>query len=145
MTKPLPTLAAETSALREAYAAFNRNDYAAFGQLFDPQVEWIEPSDSPAGATYRGRDAVLAHFATARAMWAEGSCQPQRIIAAGDRLIQLVHVHVRLKHETDWRDGDVAEVYTFRDGKIIQVRIFFDVAQGLQWAGVKATDATAAE
>src|SRR5689334_3988994 len=100
MSTPTPPLAAERNALREAYAAFNRNDLPAFVQIFDPQIEWIEPVEFPGGGTYRGRDVVRAHLAKSRQSWAEGSCQPQRIIVAGGRIIQFVDVRVRLKHET---------------------------------------------
>lgn len=143
MSKLTPPLAAETNAnaLREAYAAFNRNDIPAFVQIFDPQVEWVEPVEFPGGGTYRGLDVVRAHLTESRESWAEGSCQPQRTIVAGDRIIQFIDVHVRLKGETAWRDGQVVEVYTFRDGKVIQVRLFADSRQALDWAGVKASDA----
>lgn len=141
MSELTPALAAETNALREAYAAFNRNDVPAFGQVLDPQIEWIEPVEFSGGGTYRGRDVVLAHLAKSREAWAEGSCEPQRIIIAGDRIVQFVFVRVRLKHETQWRAGQVVEVYTFRDGKVIQVHIFADSQQALEWAGVQASDA----
>jgi ketosteroid isomerase-like protein len=141
MDKPTPPLAVETKALKEAYAAFNRNDYLAFGQILDPQIEWIEPVDFPGGGTYRERDVVLAHLAKSREAWAEGNCEPQRIIVVGGRIVQFVDVHVRLKRETEWREGQVAEVYTFRDGKVIEVRIFADSRQALQWAGIKSSDA----
>jgi ketosteroid isomerase-like protein len=140
MGKLTPSLAVETNALREAYAAFNRNEISAFIQIFDRQIEWIEPDEFPGGGTYRGLDAVLAHLAKSRETWAEGSCEPERIIVAGDRIIQFVHVRVRLKHETEWREGQVAEVYTFHDGKVFQVRIFAESRQALEWAGVKASD-----
>ena len=32
-------------------------------------------------------------------------------------------MRVRLKHETEWREGGIADVYTFRNGKAIQMRI----------------------
>ena len=141
MSKTDPSLAAETEALKEAYAAFNRNDFLTFGRMFDPQIEWIEPVEFQGGGSYRGREVVLAHLAEARQMWAEGNCEPQSIIAAGDRIVQFVHVHVRLKNESEWRDGQVTEVYTFRDGKILQVRIFGDRPQALEWAGIQDSDA----
>jgi len=141
MGKPTPSLAAETKALKEAYAAFNRNDISAFGQLFDPQIEWIEPAEFAGGGTYRGLDLVRAHLVKSRQTWAEGSCQPRRVTVAGDRIIQFVDVRVRLKNETEWREGEVAEVYTFRDGKVTQVRLFADGRQALEWAGAKASDA----
>ena len=136
---PLP--ANETEALRAAYAALNRDDIPAFATIFDPQIERIEPADFPQGGTYHGLEAVKAHIAKGRGSWAEGSCEPERFIVAGDRVIVLIHVRVRLKHETEWREGRIADVYTFRNGKAIQFRTFADKAQALEWAGVKASDA----
>jgi hypothetical protein len=140
MGKLTSSLAAEANALREAYAALNRNDIPAFVQIFDPQIEWIEPVEFPGGGTYRGLNVVQAHLAKSRETWAEGSCEPERIIVAGDRIIQFIHVRVRLKEETEWREGQVTEVYTFREGKVIQVRIFADSRQALEWASVKASE-----
>jgi ketosteroid isomerase-like protein len=132
-------LAAETEALREAYAALNRNDLPAFVEMLDPQIEWIEPTEFPGGGTYRGLEVVTAHLSQARGSWAEGSCEPERFLVAGDRIILFAFVRVRLKHETEWREGRIADVYTFRDGKAIQKRTFTDIRQALEWAGVKAS------
>jgi hypothetical protein len=52
MGERTPSLAAEIEALREAYAALNRNDVAGFVKDFDPQIERIEPADLPGGGTY---------------------------------------------------------------------------------------------
>jgi hypothetical protein len=46
-----------------------------------------------------------------------------------------------LKHETEWREGRHAAVYTFRNCKATEMRIFDDKRQALEWAGVKASDA----
>jgi uncharacterized protein len=137
-----PPLAAETQALKEAFAALNRNDIPAMVQVFDPQVERIEPPEFPAGGTYHGLAAVQEHLSRARATWAEGSCEPERFIVAGDKVIVFLYVRVRLKHETEWREGALADVFTFRNGKVIQFRTFADRQQALEWAGVKASDAT---
>ena len=141
MGKLTPSLAAETEALREAYAALNRNDIPAAVKAFDPQIEWTEPAEYPGGGTLQGHAAVKAHLSQARATWAEGSCEPERFIVAGDKIIVFVHVRVRLKHNTEWREGRLADVYTFRDGKAIQMRAFTDRRQALEWARVKASDA----
>ena len=142
MSELTPPLAAETEAIREAYAALNRNDVAGFVAVFDPQVERIEPSDFPGAGTYHGLEAVRAHVAKARGTWAEGGCQPQRFVVAGDRVVVLVHVRVRVKGEAEWRDGRTGDVFTFRNGKVIQFRTFFDEREALEFAGVKASDAT---
>jgi ketosteroid isomerase-like protein len=139
-----PALAAETEALREAYAALNRNDVAGFLSIFDPEIERLEFLESPQGGTYRGIEAVTAHVKKARDTWAEGGCEPARFIVSpkgpyaphGDRIVVLTHVRVRLKHETEWREGRTADVYTFRNGKAVQFRTFADDRQALEWAGV---------
>ncbi len=141
MGKLTPPLATERDALREAYAALNRNDIPAMIKAFDPQIERIEPVEFPAGGTYHGLAAVKAHLSKSRGTWAEGSCEPERFIVAGDTIIVFVHVRVRLKHESEWREGRIADVFTFRNGKAIQFRTFADRRQALEWAGAKASDA----
>ncbi|MCC6574177.1 MAG: nuclear transport factor 2 family protein [Planctomycetes bacterium] len=135
MGKLAPSLEAETAALKEAYAALNRNDIPAFVRIFDPQIERVEPSDFPQGGTYHGLAAVSEHVSKGRGTWAEGSCEPERFIVAGDRIIALIQVRVRLKHETEWRRGRIADVFTFRNGKAIQFHTFADERQALRWAG----------
>ena len=138
MGKLTPSLGAETEALKEAYAALNRNDIPATVNAFDPQIEWTEPAEYPGGGTYTGLDAVKAHLSWARGTWGEGSCEPERFVVAGDKVIVFLHVRVRLAHETEWREGRHAAVYTFRNGKVIEMRIFDDTRQALEWAGAKA-------
>lgn len=129
----------EIAALRELYDALNRNDTAAMVRVFDPQIEWDESAHA-AGERYRGLDEVRAHFAQARDQWAEGRCEPERFIVEGDRIVVFVDVRARLKHETQWREGQVADVYTFRDGRVVHVRLFPDRRQALAWAGVRSAD-----
>ena len=139
MHKSIPSIEVDIQLLREAYAALNRNDIRPFVQLLDPRIEWIE-TDLPQGGIYRGLLAVEAHLLAARATWAEGSCEPQRFIAAGDRIVVLLHVQVRLNHETDWREGHIADVFTFRDGKAIEKRSFADGRRAMEWVGVEAPE-----
>ncbi|HEU0119102.1 MAG TPA: nuclear transport factor 2 family protein [Bryobacteraceae bacterium] len=139
MKEPIPYLAEETAALRRLYAALNRNDIPAMMEEFAPDAEWLEPADLPGGGVYRGRPAVAANAARARATWAEGSCDPEQFITVpGDRIVVFDSVHVRLKTETEWRDGAIAAVYTFRDGLVVQGRVFLDRDQALAWARTAA-------
>ncbi len=54
----------------------------------------------------------------------------------GDKIVVSAHVHVRLKDQTDWLEGRTGDVFTFRYGKVIEFRTFFDEQQALEWAGV---------
>jgi hypothetical protein len=137
-TRPV---AAETEALREAYAALNQGDIPAMVHAFDPQIEWTDPDDSPMAGTYRGHAEVTAHLSKARATWAEGTCEPVRFIVAGDKIVVFVDVHVRLKGRTDWIQAELADVYTFRNGKAIRMRSIVDRQRALEWAGVERSNA----
>jgi uncharacterized protein len=137
MGEATPTLVAEGKALMEAYGALNRNDIAGFVKLFDREVERIEPAEFPMDGTYRGLDAVKANLTRGRESWAEGGCEAEQFIVAGDRVVVLVYVRVRLKHETEWRMGAIADVFTFRDGKVVQMRTFGDRREALEWAGAQ--------
>ena len=135
-----PSLAAEAAALRETYAALNRNDILAAVKAFDPQIEWIEPAERLACGTFHGCPEVTAHLSQSRATWAEGSCEPERLVVAGDKIVVFVFVRVRLKDNVEWNEGRLADVYTFRNGKAIQMRSFADRRQALEWAGVQVSD-----
>ena len=141
MEKQTQVSEAETEALRQTYAALNRNDIDAAVAALDTQVDWIEPAEYTGGATVHGKDAVKAHLLRARATWAEGSCEPERFVVAGDQIIVLIHVHVRLKNETAWRDGRHAAVFTFSNGKATEMRIFDDTREAFAWCGLEAGEA----
>jgi uncharacterized protein len=136
-----PPLAAETEALRKAYAAFNRNDIAATVEALAPQIEWTEPAEFPGGGTYHGREGVKAYLSQSRAAWAEIHSEPERFIVASDKIIVFVHVQAKPKDGTEWHEARIADVFTFRSGKAIQMRAFADRRQALEWAGVKGSDA----
>lgn len=53
---------------------------------------------------------------------------------------QALQEYVRLKQETDRREGNIADVFTFRDGKAIEKRSFIDSRQALEWVGVGTSD-----
>jgi len=136
-TNQSSNLASETEALKEVYAAINRNDIAAALKFFDPQIERIEPEGFPSAGTYRGHAEVKAHLSQGRETWAEGSCEPERFLVAGDKIVVFLHVRVKLKSGPEWIEGRFADGFTFRNGKVIQMRTFNQRQQALEWAGVK--------
>ena len=127
---------AQIDAIKSAYAALNRGEIEGFVKDFDPQIERVEFEGSPMAGTYHGIEAVIAHVAQGRSTWAEGSCEPERFVTAGDKIVVSCHVRVRLKDQTDWLEGRTADVYTFRNGKVIEFRTFADENEALEWAGV---------
>ena len=132
-----PEQAQAIVALRGAYAAFNRGDIDAAVKPFDPQIEWSEPAEFPGGGAYHGRDEVKKYLAQSRAPWAEGSSEPEQLIPSGNRIVVLVHARFRAKGSNEWTDVRLADVYTIRDGKIVEMRAFSNRQEALRWAGAK--------
>lgn len=125
------------SQLRTAYAAFNRGDFDAAVAVLDPKIEWTEPLEFPGGGTYHGREAVKRYLTQSRAGWAEGSSEPERFITAGDRIVVFVCARFRPRERNEWQEVKLADVYSVRSGRIVQMRAFADRQQALSWADGK--------
>jgi ketosteroid isomerase-like protein len=129
-------------ALQGAYAAFNRGDMEAAVAPLDAEIEWTEPAEFPGGGTYHGREAAKRYLTQSRAAWAEVSSEPEQFITAGNQIVVFVHARVRAKGSNEWQDVRLADVYTFHDGKAIQMRAFADRREALHWVGVNESGKT---
>jgi ketosteroid isomerase-like protein len=122
--------------LRAAYAAFNRGDIDAAVRSFDPQVEWIEPTEFPGGGTYQGVEGAKRYLAQSRAGASQVISEPEQFVPAGDRIVVFVHARVLPKNSGEWQDIRLADVYRFRKGRVIQMHAFANREDALHWVGV---------
>jgi ketosteroid isomerase-like protein len=136
MLNPRETEQAIT-ALRKAYAAFNRGDIDAAVSSLDPQIDWIEPAEFPGGGHYHGVDGARQYLAQSRAGADEVISEPERFLISGDRIVVFVHARVRPRGSDQWQDIKLADVYTFRNSKAIQMRAFADRRDALRWVGLE--------
>ena len=128
----------ETEALEQFFDAINRNDMQAITRDFDPEIVRIEPEGFPTAGTYRGIAQVQQHVTEGRGTWAEGTCDPEKYLQNGDKVVVYLHARVRLKGSTEWVGGRFADGFEFRNGKIVQYLSFGERAQALEWAGIEA-------
>lgn len=134
-------MSAEVEALQQFYAAINRNDLEAAVRDLDPEVIRVEPAGYPTAGTHRGIAAVRAQVGTGRGSWAEGSCDPERFLANGDKVVVYLHARVRLKESNEWVGGRFADGFVFRGGKIVEYITFWERPEALAWAGLEDPDA----
>ena len=130
-------MSTETEALKQFFAAINRNDMQAITKDFDPEIVRVEPEGFPTAGTYRGIAEVQEHVRKGRATWAEGTCEPERFLVNGDKVVVYLHARVRLRDTTEWIGGRFADGFAFRDGKIVQYLSFGERAEALKWAGIE--------
>jgi ketosteroid isomerase-like protein len=108
------------SRAREAFAAFNRGDFATYRQSFADDVIWHVGGNHPMSGDYRGRDALFAYFDQVRQLTG-GSLRttPQDILADEAH----VGVFTRVTAEREGRRLDVLQAQAFRvnaDGKFCE-------------------------
>ena len=133
-----PDMEHVVTALLGAYAAFNRGDMTAAVEPLDAQIEWTEPAEFPRGGTYHGRDDVKQYLTQSRAAWAEVNSEPKRFIIAGNRIVVFVHARVRPKGSNHWQAVSLADVYTVRNGRVVEMQAFADRREALRWVGAEA-------
>ena len=126
----------ETEVLERFFAAVNRNDMQAITKDFDPEIVRIEPEGFPTAGTYRGIAEVQEHVRKGRGSWAEGTCEPEKFLVNGDKVVVYLHARVRLKEATEWIGGRFADGFEFRNGKITRYLSFGKRAEALEWAGI---------
>ncbi|HUA02914.1 MAG TPA: nuclear transport factor 2 family protein [Solirubrobacteraceae bacterium] len=105
---------------KRGYASFSAGDAAGAMEALADDIEWITPGNSAISGTVRGKEAVGA-------LWAQlagkgFTTTPQFWFSDDERVVVLTHVTVG--------DGeaDVADVFTFRDGKVIKFQSAGDTA-----------------
>jgi ketosteroid isomerase-like protein len=118
--------------LRAAYAAFNRGDIDAAVGMLDAQGRGVEPVEFPNGGACHGIDGAKRYLAQSRAAAAQVISEPEQLMPAGDLIVVFVHARVLPKDSDNWQDISLADVYTFRDGKVTKMRAFENRKDALQ-------------
>ena len=107
-------------ATKKAYAAFAAGDIEAVVSNWDDDLEWFIPGNGALSGRYHGKDEVLGFFAKL----AEKSftTAPIRFLADGDVVAVLTET------TTSGESASQADVFTFRDGKIVKAESIGDTA-----------------
>jgi ketosteroid isomerase-like protein len=133
----MESMSTETEVLKQFFDAINRNDMDSVHRDFHPDIVRIEPAGFPTAGTYRGIPEIVEHVRKGRGSWAEGTCDPERFLQNGGKVVVYLHAWVRLKSTNEWVGGRFADGFEFRDGKIVHYQSFGERAEALEWAGIK--------
>ena len=105
---------------KRGYAAFSAGDVAGAMEALADDIEWITPGDSAISGTVRGKEAVGA-------LWAKFAekgftTTPQFWFSDDERVVVLTHITM------EGGEADVADVFTFRGGKVVRFQSAGDTA-----------------
>jgi ketosteroid isomerase-like protein len=118
-------------------AAYNRRDFDAAVEFFDPEVEWVLPPLQRADSC-RGPEEVKRFWQGLDETFEELRLDPQESVDAGDRVaIRLCYYGVGKGSGVEIEGELYHQVTTFRDGTMVRIEYFTDWGQALEAAGVK--------
>ena len=106
--------------IERGYAAFTSGDMEAVMNLFDDDIEWVQPGASAVSGTFHGKAEVMEHLA--RLAEKDLTVKLNRLVAEGDTVVALTEV------SAGGESGDDADVFVLRDGKTIRVEAHGDTA-----------------
>lgn len=106
-------------------------DFEAFWNIFDKDVAFYVSPQMPYGGIYRGREATREAFLKIAARYSRISTTIEAALASRDLCIlyQIIDFEVRANKNTGIMP--VAEVYRFREGKVIEWRVLYSDADFL--------------
>jgi ketosteroid isomerase-like protein len=125
------------SVVLRGYEAFNRDDVDGALDQLHAEITWhtyLVPG--PGGGTYHGHDGVRELWRDARNVFGEFRNEPERVIAAGDRVLAFVRVCGRGKGSGVEVEAKIVHVYTFRDGKVASVESYEDRDEAMRTVGL---------
>jgi ketosteroid isomerase-like protein len=115
-------------------AAYNRRDFDAAMESFDPDIEWVLPplqrSDS-----CRGPEEIKRFWHGLDETFDELRLDPQESVDAGDRVATRLRFYGRGKGSGAELDTEMYhQVTTFRDGTIVRIEYFTTWGDALEAA-----------
>lgn len=124
--------------VRRVFEAWNNSGVDGALSAFDPSVEWTTPDDDPDAGTYRGFEAVAAFLQGWEDSFEDFSGEAQEFIEAGDRVVVPLIVSGRPRGSNHVVTVPETQVFTVRDGRIVEVREYRTKAEALESVGLGA-------
>jgi uncharacterized protein len=124
--------------VKEAFAAFGRGDIQGLLALFAEDIEWITPGEGlPFAGTHRGQAGMAGFFQKVSERLEFSLLEPREFVAQGDRVLVVGFSRGRVKATNRAYENNWIIAFTFRNGKVTNVREYIDtlaLARGFEMA-----------
>ena len=114
--------------IREFYNALARENVPAILELLDPQVEWREPESVPWGGTFHGHEGFREFIRKLFDQPVELNREVLQYLDAGEQVVVLLRQMGTRKGGYAGYDVPEAQVWTVRNGKVVDFEGYFDTA-----------------
>jgi len=124
------TAQANRQAIADALDAMAAGDADSFWALFDPHVTFYEASCLPYGGAHKGLEATQKAFGELAASFSKMYSEFEALLASRDIVILYQHIEFEAAKTGKTGGFPVAELFRFRDGRIVEWRAhYFDACE----------------
>ncbi len=124
--------------VRAAFDASNRDDMQAVLRLCDEDIVVTQPMELPGASPHqRGHGGVLEAFSIWPDQWDEYHIEILRMADRGDYVAVTARTGGRGKQSGVEVEMDFSFVFSVREGKIVELKIFMREDQALEAAGLR--------
>ena len=128
---------------RDFIAAYNRRDYDAAVESFDPEIEWVLPARQSFDSC-QGPDEIKRFWKGLDETFEELRLEPQEFVDAGDRVATRLRHHGRGRRSgLEINEAMYHQVATFRAGRMVRIEYFGEWSEALEAVGLSEQDAQA--
>ena len=128
---------------KAAHRAMQARDLEALLELCCEDIEWRQDPRFVEPGTFRGHEGVLKLHESLYETFEDFDLAPERYMTAGDKVVVFLHISASGQGSGIAVDNDVANVLTFRDGKIAVLEIYLDRSEAAEDAGLSEQDVRA--
>jgi ketosteroid isomerase-like protein len=119
-------------------AAYNRRDFDAAVEFFDPDIEWVLPAHQSSDSC-QGPRAIKRFWRGLDETFEELRLDPQEAVDAGDRVAIRLRYYLRGKGSGVEMESELYhQVATFRDGMMVRIEYFTSWPEALAAAQLRA-------
>jgi ketosteroid isomerase-like protein len=113
------------------FEARSRGDLG-YLDLIDPDAEFdLSESRATHRGVYRGHEEIRKQWESQREAWAVAELRPEEPVVVGERVIVSVQISAEGRSSGVKLEGQGANVFTFRNGKIVHFKLFQTKAEAL--------------
>lgn len=125
--------------LRKFYEFLNQRDLDSVLELCSDDVEvYKDPEvvEMVAALTPRGQERVAQYLRGWLDSWSDYHARPQEFLQSGDDVAALTQLRARGKNSQFEIEGEMADVFTVRDGRIARFRLYIQRSDALGALGI---------
>jgi uncharacterized protein len=125
--------------VRGMLKAWSSGDLDAARASLHPEIKWHDPPQQVGGGhVYRGLAGVGESMRNWVGTWDEWRYEPRELLDAGETVLAVGSQFGRGKGSKVEVSSDLFHLWTVREGKVVEMRMFLDRDEALKAAGLRS-------